>query len=883
MIRENVGGASHVDRSLNLGGRAKSYLAFLFMAFCAMILPNWASAAAPPAGAVIGNQAVASYTDAGGNERTTTSNLVSTNILQVAGVDIEANLTRNTAPGSTVYLPHTITNTGNGNDKYNLTTAQLPGDYNFTNMVIYADANGDGVPDNFTPLTSTPTLAPGQVFNIVIAAQVPANATNGQQSQLKVTTTSQFDNTVTDSNTDTVKITTNANVPVTKSLSVQSGPAGTLVTVTLTYTNNGANTATNLTLTDNLDARYVYQTGTGLWSATLPTALTDAADGNENGVDYSVSGQVVTAKIASVAAGQSGFVKFTVKVVDGTLPGVIPNKAGVTYGDGGGNTVVSDTNTSNFKVDPVVSVRLSDINSTSDTDATQNDVVTAPPAAQGATVIFDNVVKNTGNGVDTFNVTYDQAASNYPAGTSFQLLRADDTPMTDSNGDGVVDTGPLAPGAEFHVHLRVILPINATGSGPFDIVKKATSVTDPTKSDTTTDRLLGITGNTVDLTNNSAATTAPAAPAPGQGVNPTGENAAVTTNAVNPGQSTDFTLFVNNTSASPDSYNLAASTDRTFGSSTLPTGWSVVFRNAVTNAVIANTGTIASGANLKVIATVTVPAGQAPGTTDIFFRAQSPTSGALDVKHDAVMVNSVIDLSITPNNVGQGFPGGQVVYKHTLSNNGNTLVTDAPISFTNSTAGWNSVIWYDKNGNGVIDAADVQIDNVNDIPGGLPAGAQAPLLVQVFVPSGATDSAANTTTVTVKAVGDTNAANDSATDTTTVQPGNVSITKRQALDAACDGTADGAFVSTQLSAKPDQCLIYQITLTNLGTQSISNAVISDATPSFTTYVAGRGSVTPSGTLTEPAGGTAGTVKANVGGSIASGSNATLTFSVRIDK
>jgi len=882
MIRESIGGVSSVDRFLGSGGKVKSYLAFLFMALCAVLVPTWATAAAPPAGAVIGNQATASYTDAGGVTRNTTSNLVTTNIQQVAGVDIEANQTKTTAPGSTVYLPHTITNTGNGNDIYNLTTQPVPGGaFNFGNVVIYADANGDGVPDNFTPITVTPTMPANGTFNVVIAVTVPANATNGQQSQLKVIATSQFDGTVTDSNTDTVKITSNANVPVTKSLSVQSGPSGTNVVVTLTYTNNGANTATNLTLTDVLDARYTYQNGTGLWSATQPTALTEAADGNEGGINYSVSGQTVTAVVASVAPGQSGFVKFTVQVKPNTAPGTIPNTANVSYGDGGGNTVVTNTNTSNFNVDPVVSVQLSDINSTTDTDGTQNDVVTAPPAGQGSQITFDNVLKNTGNATDTFNVTFDQVGSSFPAGTSYQLLRADDTPMTDSNGDGIVDTGPLAPGAEYHVHLRVTLPSGATGPGPFNIVKKATSVTDPTKNDTVTDRLTSIISNTVDLTNNRSLANGANA-GDGAGVTTNGEAAPITTVAVNPGQNAEFTLFVNNTSAVNDSYNLVGSTDNTFSSITLPAGWTLTFYNAATNAIISNTGPIAPGGSLQVKAVVTVPAGQAPITQSIYFRSKSPVTGATDVKRDAVTVNTYIDASVTPNNVGQGFAGGQVVYKHTLSNNGNVNINSAPLTTVNTDGTWSSVLWYDADGSGTITPGDIQITDISQIPGGLPAGQSKPLLVQVFIPSGANNGASNTTTVAVTAAGDAVSANNSATDITTVQVGNVGIIKKQAIDANCDGNPEGSFVTTPLNAKPGQCLAYQITLTNLGTQSITNATISDATPSFTTYVAGFTVLSPAGTVSAPANGTAGTVSGTVA-SVSSGANAVLTFVVKIQQ
>lgn len=885
MMRTIPGGAggSVGTAQLIYWRRAWLALTLLLTLAVAALLSAQAFAAAPPAGSIIGNQATASYKDIGGNDRTTTSNLVETSILQVAGVDIESNQSKVAAPSSTVYLPHTITNTGNGNDIYNLVAAQVASDFAFGSIAVYADADGDGVPDNFDPIAVTPTLAAGDSYNIVIAAQVPSGALAGDDSQLTITTTSQHTGSVTDANTDTVTVSGDvAVVPVTKALSVQSGPAGTEVEVTLTYTNNGTRAATDLTLTDLLDNRYEYVADSGRWSVSgTGTQLTDDNSADAAGIAYEVSGQTVEAVIASVAPGQSGWVRFKARIKTATAPGLVPNKATVEYANGAA-TVTDETNISNFTVTQSANVKLSDDGSTTDGDATLNDIVYQAAAAQGATLNFDNVVVNQGNGIDTFDVTY--GSSSFPAGTSFQLRGADGTPLTDSNGNGIPDTGPLAPGATFHVHLRVILPNNAAGSGPFNVTKTATSESDPSVKDTVTDRLGSITANEVDLTNNSAGPGAP-----GAGVQATGEVAAVTTKSVNPGNTTSFTLFVNNNSAVLDSYNLAASTDNTFAALTLPAGWSVTFRNTATGAVISNTGTIAAGASLQVTAEVAVPAGALPATTSLFFRAMSPTSGALDVKHDAVTVNQITDLSVTPNNTSQVFAGGQVVYSHTLSNNGNVGVTSAPLANVDSAALWNSLIWLDLDGNGAIGTGDVRVDNVDDILAAtgqptLAPGAQVPLLVQVFAPSGANNGAANTTTVTVSAAGDSDATNNQATDTSIVVSGDVQIIKRQALDALCDGTADGAFTATgRLEAKPGACLIYEVTLRNLGTQPINTVSISDTTPTFTSHVGSSAVTVPAGNVTtEPANATAGQVVADFA-SVASGSSAVLTFRVKIDQ
>jgi len=116
-------------------------------------LASRTAAAAPAAGTVIGNQATATYNDAGGAPRTATSNLVQTTVSQVKSFTLTANGARTAAPGQTVYYPHTITNTGNGTDTYTLNTpVATSGGFTHTGIAYYIDANGDGVPDGWPGL-----------------------------------------------------------------------------------------------------------------------------------------------------------------------------------------------------------------------------------------------------------------------------------------------------------------------------------------------------------------------------------------------------------------------------------------------------------------------------------------------------------------------------------------------------------------------------------------------------------------------------------------------------------------------------------------------------------------------------------------------------------
>ena len=131
-----------------------------------------------------------------------------------------------------------------------------------------------------------------------------------------------------------------------------------------------------------------------------------------------------------------------------------------------------------------------------------------------------------------------------------------------------------------------------------------------------------------------------------------------------------FTLYVNNTSQLPDSYKLAASTDETFAQMILPTGVTIVFKDE-SGAPIAITPEIAAGGSMLVYADVTVSEDAVPQTMGAYFRALAVTTGAYDIKLDAVHINVVRQIVFVPNSAGTAFAGDTIVYTHTITNQGN--------------------------------------------------------------------------------------------------------------------------------------------------------------------------------------------------------------------
>lgn len=820
-----------------------------------------AQAAAPLVNTPIGNQAKASYTDDSGVAREVFSNTVVTLVTQVHGLTLEYPNAKFATPGQWVYFTHSVTNDGNGPDTFDLEAEQTLAPFPFESIVIYADANQDGLPDNFSPISATTELAPGAEFHFVVAAKIPASAVLTHIASVTVTAeSSAFVDIATTpdlqrTNVDTVTITNDAVFTVNKSINIPSGVPGTTVTYTINYTNNGSAAATNFTLTDQIPVGMTYVAASATWST---YALSDDDDGSEAtapavSYDFNVTTPGhTTLVVANVAPGASGSFTFQATVVAGTVPGIINNQAEFEY-TSNGNPYEGESNIVPFTVIQVPGVTLTP------------PVDPLPPIPAGGTATWINVLTNDGTGTDSFDITI-VPGNNFPDGTTFQLFQSDgQTPMVDTNGNGVPDTGPLAPGATYNVVLKASIPIDApngdNGGLGYTVTKLATSFFGPLHPDGTDDAddfLEEITGAAVDLTVNDSLPGADAGDGAGAGP----EVNAVVTQSANPGETTVFELFVNNTGPSTDSFNLVADKDTGFGAvNDLPPGWTVVFRSGSANGpVITNTGPISSGGNRPVFAVVSVPPGTPPGAVSIYFKAESPTSEALDPLHVAVDVNVIRELSIQTDNVGQTFPGGSVVYEHILTNNGNVTEggVDSDVTFALANVGanaaqWTSTVHYDANGNGIIDPAELPIDfavqNLNDVrPGGILRGESIRLLVKVVAPLGATDGATMATTITIAtsnvADGEFDAGGDfvspapadvANTDTTNVVRGDLTILKEQAISLNNDGVLDSAFTTAQLSAPPGSAIVYRLTVTNIGAAAATGITVNDTVPAHTTY------------------------------------------------
>jgi uncharacterized repeat protein (TIGR01451 family) len=821
-----------------------------FVAGGAAFLPS-AHAAAPSAGTNISNIASASYTDSNGSNKTVTSNVVTTTVLQVASFTLIADQTKTANANGQVSLSHTLTNTGNGSDTFNVAVANndtrdnTTDNYDFSGLKVYLDANKDGVPDSQTPVTSV-TLAAGESVNLIVQATTASNnVTAGDLGKLTVSAISGFDTSVTAKNVDTVKITNGAVISLLKSASVSnvdatsSSPAAREVEYTLAYQNTGNTTATNVTITDVLPAGLTYVAG----SATVNgTAVSDAADAD----GYNFTSGTATLVIPAVAANSTGVLKFKVQVVQNTPAGIITNIAEVDP-DGPGTEGKTPSNPNDVTVLGVKKGTIND--STTDAFADGQSTTTPTPdvitksTTQGTPVTFGVtagggepiVVHNTGNVTEAFNITVNK--NSLPTGSIVELFKADGvTPLTDTNGDGVVDTGPIASGATYQVISKVTLPSGFSSTTPINTILTSAPVTNSSATDTINLVIDKVVASTVDLHNGDATDST------GAIVGASGKDTGqfIDTKSTKPGQATNFPLTIDNKGATGDNYNLSTSP-------ALPAGWTVQYYLAdgagnPTGAPITNTGNVPSGGTVKLVAVVTPPANAPAGDQEVIFKVASPATGLTDVMSDRVTVETNRILSLQNDRTGQVAPGGTVVYKHTLTNNGNIVegatAGSLPFTLTNDQAanGWTTSLYVDLNNDGVADANElVTGSDLAAKTGSIARGASVNLLIKVQAPVNATAGTPSAVVLTIQptVAGGQSVADLVNTDLTTVTSGQVRLVKEQSL-ANCSTGVAGTYTQNTVSAKPGECVKYRITATNEGNADVTNVVISDATPAYTT-------------------------------------------------
>lgn len=309
-------------------------------AFTVLVLPAAANASGVTAGTLIQNTASATYTS-GTATGSVQSNTVTVRVDELLDVAVAGLTTTPVATGSTsAVLAYSVTNTGNGSEAFLLTVNPTVAGNGFDATVqqVVIDTNGNGSYDPGTDQvlasgSPTPAIAPDGSLAVFVIVSLPAGATDGQTSQVRLTADAATGtgpvgtvvgqgqgggDAVVGSSGGTGNaldslIATLATVSLVKSASVldpfgNSQPVpGAVVTYTLTATVNGTGQATNVHITDIIPVGTTYQAGT----LTLDTAaLSDAPDADAG----TASASGIDVNLGTVAGGSTKTVTFGVKI-----------------------------------------------------------------------------------------------------------------------------------------------------------------------------------------------------------------------------------------------------------------------------------------------------------------------------------------------------------------------------------------------------------------------------------------------------------------------------------------------------------------------------------------------------------------------------------------
>jgi uncharacterized repeat protein (TIGR01451 family) len=291
---------------------------------------------------------VFTYTVSDGNGGTATATITIT-VAAVPGVDADAPGGPKTGdPGDKVVHPVTVTNTGNSADILQLKPSSSLG----WSIALYHDADGDGtLTSGDTLLTDTDNdnnvdtgnLAAGAALKLLVVPTVPVGTADAVADTTTLTVCSTND----PNKRDDVSLLTTVTAPsvqIVKNVTpTGSLPPGTVLTYSVTVTNNGSGQASNVRITDSLDSLLTYVTDslrTGANSSGL-TTRTDLLDG-DNGYFHGDQKSVIAGgKGTTLSAGESLVLRFASTMLSGIAGSTLRNVASVNFSDGNGNALTA--------------------------------------------------------------------------------------------------------------------------------------------------------------------------------------------------------------------------------------------------------------------------------------------------------------------------------------------------------------------------------------------------------------------------------------------------------------------------------------------------------------------------------------------------------------
>lgn len=237
------------------------------------------------------------------------------------------------------------------------------------------------------------------------------------------------------------------------------------------------------------------------------------------------------------------------------------------------------------------------------------------------------------------------------------------------------------------------------------------------------------------------------------------------------------------------------------------------------------------------------------------------TGGSYSLASDRTQFNLVLNTSYTSINFGDVAQsqltgtGTQTIAAGMSAAYGHQFIAGTEGSVTFSTAqaptpllAWTSLVYLDNNCNALLDGGDTQISAAINVV----ADQVLCLLQKVQSPSNANNGAQNVSTLSasfIYAAPSAITGNYSQIDTTLIMDGGLVLVKKVREVSSCPSTgADVNPFITNNQALPNALIEYQIVYSNPSSGVVSNIVINDMTPSFTTFRSATCHSTPSSVL-----------------------------------
>ena len=405
----------------------------------------------------------------------------------VAGVDIgnsdgdpdtapsDDGLTVSAQPGEGVSYALELQNTGDTSDSFTLGVPDVPTGWA---VQIFTDENCDGEVDSGDVVTSVGPLDPGENVCLVVTVTLAADAEPGR-TQITVTATSQNDPSKRDSITNTVVV-GGENVTVGVNLGngdkdASSAPSDTGVALTTTP-GNAVTYPLELTNTGSTPDSF------DLSISELPEGWTAEIFADAD-CDGEADDDTPLTEVGPLDPGENVCLVFTVTPAADAPAGPTPvtvtatSKNDSAISDSITNTVVIQRDGGADENAAGVNIGNSDGNPDTEPDDTQKTVQATP----GETVTYPLELQNTGDETDTF----DLSVAGLPAGWSAVIFLDDNCDGKADDDTPVITVGPLEPGENICLVVRVTLPADAApGRTPLTVI--AVSQNDPSVQDSIT-------------------------------------------------------------------------------------------------------------------------------------------------------------------------------------------------------------------------------------------------------------------------------------------------------------------------------------------------------------------------------------------------------------